>query len=59
MEKLKNIRINENRRGQQVAIPQNWLREYLPEGGELELYQDKDRLILTPKRKAPAEEGCK
>ena len=58
MEKIRIIKINENRRGQQVGIPQNWLREYLPEGGELELYQDKDRLILTPK-KAKEKAGCK
>jgi virulence-associated protein VagC len=50
MEKLKTFKTNEKRGYQQIAIPANWLREYLPDGGELELYQDGDKLVLTPKK---------
>jgi hypothetical protein len=58
MEKIRIIKINLKRVYQQVAIPQNWLRQYFPEGGVIELYQDKDRLILTPK-KVKEKAGCK
>jgi len=43
----------------QFGIPIHWLKEYLPRGGELEVYQDGDKLILTPKKKNPVKAACK
>jgi hypothetical protein len=34
----------------QFGVPTHWLDEYLPEGGELELYQDGGKLVLIPKK---------
>lgn len=58
MERLKTIEINPKQKYKTIGLPQNWLEEWFPIGGELEVYQDKDRLILTPK-KSKEKAGCK
>ena len=56
MEKIKTYKIDLNRKKPiQYTPPINWLREYLEDGDELELYQEGDRLILTPKKKEKIE----
>ena len=63
MEKIKSypISIPKDRKEKYptIGIPINWLRQYAEDGDELELYQEGDKLILTPKKKEKAEAPCK
>lgn len=43
----------------QFGVPTHWIEEYLPEGGELELYQDGGKLILIPKKNNREKAACK
>lgn len=56
MEKIRTYQIkNMKRKYPQFGVPIHWLEQFTQDCDELELYQDKDRLILKPKKREPAE----
>lgn len=59
MEKIRTYTIKAEKPSKQFGVPRHWFREYLPDGGELELYQDGDKLILMPKKRVREKVGAK
>lgn len=56
MEKIRTYKIDmSKKRPVQYMVPIHWLKEYLEDGDELELYQERDRLILIPKKREKTE----
>ena len=54
MELIKRYTITDKRKYPQIGIPIHWIRQYMTDGDELELYQEGDRLILVAKKKEKA-----